>query len=332
VRPTATARATPDPDAAVEAAPIAPEGVAWLDRTDGGTALARCMAEVRTAMPPALAGALAVLDDTALTEDGCRLDLAVRGHDPGWCAGVVYAPVREACLRRAAIAARDHASCPRGPGLRARDPLCVALAARDARLCVSAGPVDRITCVAAATHDPRRCTALDAVLRPGCEREVAVLTPLLPLQVLRHALPNTGGLELPGADGGTSWALPGIDRGVFVDTEGTTWVVDATVGWPESFLAPESPRVGVRARPPQAPHDPGLLEVRVELPGYPMLDTRSGSLRPLGPVQWRMAGRQRGARSAASVELVGALGSTPLRFRLWWDSFVRDLIATDTMR
>ncbi len=303
-----------------------------LGEEDAAGALGRCVAEVREAMPRALAGALAVLDDTVLTEDGCRLDLAVRRRAPGWCDGVVYAPVRTACQRRSAIAARRPEACPWASTRRHRDPLCVALAARDPRLCVAAGATERITCTAAATHDPRRCAALDPALRPSCVREVAVLAPLGPPMVLRHPLPAQGGVSAPEDDGGPGWALSGVERGVFLDDAGWVWIVDPAVGWPAGVVAPETARFGVRVRPGTRPGEPDGLEARVELPGRAPLDTRSGSLALQGPVRWTARGSQRGARSAAELVLVAPSSAGALRLRVWWDSFIRDLIPADTLR
>lgn len=300
------------------------------DPADASDRLARCIASVDQGTPAALVGALAALDDRALVEDGCRLALAVEDGQPGWCSRVVYAPVRAACLRRAAIVARDAAACPRAVRTRARDPLCVALAARDPRLCAAAGATKRVVCTAAALHDPGRCSALDPLLRPACLREAAVLAPLTPTMVLRHPLPATGGAAWADADADAPWSLGDVARGVWVDDEGWVWVVDAAMGWPAHLVAPERPVIALRVRLGASPEADDAVEARVELPGRVALDTRDGTLR--GRIRWRMEGRHRGNRNAAEVELVGTGAAQGLRVRAWWDSFVRDLIPADVMR
>jgi hypothetical protein len=326
----ARTRPTPGPGLAAPSEGIARGPGTLDDPGDAGDRLARCIASVDQRTPAPLAGALAALDDRALVEDGCRLALAVEGGQPGWCSRVVYAPVRSACLRRAAIVARDAAACPRAVGARARDPLCVALAARDPRLCAAAGATERVVCTAAALHDPGRCSALDPLLRPGCVREAAVLAPLTPAMVLRHPLPATGGAAFADADADAPWSLGDVARGVWVDDEGWVWVVDAAMGWPAHVVSPEHPLVALRVRLGATPEADDAVEARVELPGRVALDTRDGTLH--GRIRWRMEGRRRGNRNAAEVELVGAGLARGLTVRAWWDSFVRDLIPADAMR
>ena len=116
----------------------------------GDDPLGRCVRRNREAMGPELGRALAALQDDALLEDACGLDLAVRARAPERCASVRLSSLRETCAFRASIAAARPDACPPAPGLRGRDPVCVALASRNAALCAAASLTERTRCLALA--------------------------------------------------------------------------------------------------------------------------------------------------------------------------------------
>ncbi|MFO0627868.1 MAG: hypothetical protein U0325_19980 [Polyangiales bacterium] len=155
-----------DPSPAPPPRPTRPPGVipraapvdASLEGTTGPDAavpevIARCVARARSATPDALRGALEVLDEAALLDGACRLDLAPRLRAPDLCAGASLTSLREVCLTRAAMTAGTPDRCPWLGGALRRDPVCVALAARDLALCAAAGAVDRARCEALARDD-----------------------------------------------------------------------------------------------------------------------------------------------------------------------------------
>jgi hypothetical protein len=199
--------------------------------------IGRCVRRNRAALGPELARALAALEDDALLEDACGLDLAVRARDPGRCAVVRLSDLRERCVFRASVAAARPDGCPAAPGLRGRDPVCVALAARDASLCGAAAYTERARCLALAAHDRRPCDALDPLLRPACVRDfdaLAALIPPLPRTPARSPEAARNAWVTPVEDASVEEPVAWLLRGVFLDEGGALWIVDPAVGWPSA--------------------------------------------------------------------------------------------------
>lgn len=321
--------------AAPPTVPSQPESEGFIPHDAGPGAVpapvAQCIARSRGALTPEVSGALGVLDAESFLEDACRLDLAVRARAPALCDAVRASVLRETCLARAAMIVGAPERCPEALGLRVRDPVCVALASRDVRLCAAATPAERARCLALARNSPRECERLDPLLRPGCLRDFAALGGALPALRGEPLPEGTATLRVSSGDAPT-FALRGLARGAVLDETGMVWIVDPSLGWPrESAVAPEAPRVGVRI--PTVGLDAGIeltVEARIALPESLALDTALGSAR----ARARCGGvpRRRGDPVVCDVTVEGVRAGLALRCELHVETFVRDVVAGSSLR
>lgn len=283
-------------------------------------------------MGPEMARALQALQDDALLEDACGLDLAVRARAPERCSTVRLSSLREACALRASIAAGRPEACPAAPGLRGRDPVCVALASRDASLCAAATPTERARCLALATGDHRPCDDLDPLLRPTCARDLDALRAVLPvLPRTRDLAPvqARNGWSTAAEDAGVDAPVPWLLRGVFLDETGSLWIVDPSVGWPStSAMVLDRALVGVVV--PSHRGTAVALEARLVTTGAPALSTLDGSLR--ATVTLTHAPHRRGGRAAGTIRFESATAGSGARVELRFDTFVRDVVMAAALR
>ncbi len=292
----------------------------------------RCVRRNRESLGPELGRALQALADDSLLEDSCRLDLAVRQRAPERCAPVRLSGLRETCAFRAAVASARPTSCPPSPGLRGRDPVCVALAARDASLCGAASLAERARCLALATGDGRRCETLDPLLRPACLRDLeplrAVVAPLPRADVLSPD-PALNVWSTFAGDAGADDPAPWLTRGVFVDEAGSLWIVDPALGWPRpSALGDDETRIGVvlSARRGAAT----VTDARLLAPGAMALSTGDGTLRATAMLT--RASTRRGGRVAGRIAFEGVTAGRVVRVELRFDTFVRDVVDAAALR
>jgi hypothetical protein len=314
--------------------PVAPSplGVGEAPPAPGDDPVARCVRRNRDALGPELGRALAALQDDALLEDACGLDLAVRAHAPERCASLRLSSLREACAFRASVAAARPEACPAMPGLRGRDPVCVALASRDAALCAAASLTERARCLALAAGAPRPCEALDPLLRPGCARDLEALRAVLPPLARSTAMAPEESLNVWSTavgDASVDTPVPWLLRGVFLDETGALWIVDPAVGWPSAdAMALERTLVGVTV--PSRRGSALALDARLVVEGAPVLSTIDGTLR--AAVTLTHAPRRRGGRAAGTVVLDGASGGRAVHAELRFDTFIRDVVMAASLR
>ncbi|MBK6532672.1 MAG: hypothetical protein IPF99_24670 [Deltaproteobacteria bacterium] len=298
----------------------------------GDDPLGRCVRRNREAMGPELGRALAALQDDALLEDACGLDLAVRARAPERCASVRLSSLRETCAFRASIAAARPEACPPAPGLRGRDPVCVALASRNAALCAAASLTERTRCLALSAGDPRPCDALDPLLRPACARDLEALRAVLP--ALPRAAPiapeeRLNAWSTPTGDASVETPVPWLLRGVFLDEAGALWIVDPALGWPSSdAMALERTLVGVTI--PSRRGSALALDAALVVAGSQAMSTADGTLR--AAVTLTHAPRRRGGRAAGSVVFDGTRGGRSVHAELRFDTFVRDVVMAASLR
>jgi hypothetical protein len=293
--------------------------------------IGRCVRRNRAALGPELARALAALQDDALLEDACGLDLAVRARDPRRCAVVRLSDLRERCVFRAAVAAARPDGCPAAPGLRGRDPVCVALAARDASLCGAAAYTERARCLALAARDRRPCDALDPLLRPACGRDLDALAALVPALLRAPARSPEAARNAwvtPVEDASVEEPVAWLRRGVFLDEGGALWIVDPAVGWPSAgAITLDQPLLGVVV--PSHRGSAPALDARL-VSASSSLSTAEGTLR--AGVTLTHAPHQRGGRAAGTVTLDGASAGRTVHLTLRFDTFVRDVVPAAALR
>jgi hypothetical protein len=141
---------------------------------DQFTTLDACVQHAR--VDPLVADALEGFGYDTFLRDACRVLDAARTHDGKRCDPIDASTLRAHCHAIVAEIAGDADACPwkiAAEPRRGRDPACVAIAARDPRLCAAAeGTTERATCDAIASHDAASCNRLAArVLQGRCRRD-----------------------------------------------------------------------------------------------------------------------------------------------------------------
>lgn len=292
--------------------------------------IARCVERTRASIPEALREGLGALDEPSLLDSSCRLELAPRMRAPWLCEGAALGSIRALCVTRSAMTAGAPERCPGVAGSAVRDPVCVAIAARDLALCAAAGSSDRARCEAIGAADPARCARLDPLLRAPCERELRALRgilPTIPVATGAASSPSIASLRC-GEDGG-SWSLGFARRGVYLDPSSAIVAVPLDGRWPAPWRAAEDDPV-LSLRVPLAGRR-GELGVRAEgvliLPRLLGARSDDGSLDVIARILSRP--QRRGDRVRIEVSLRGAAAGASIRCELSLDTFVRDLVSAD---
>lgn len=135
----------------------------------------RCAHDLAEQTPEAVRATLDDLGYERLFEDACAAQRAEESGDPDVCSELSVATLRDRCVARVAVAHERASDCPQARTIDGRDPLCVALAARDRRLCVAAGLVDGAACEAALGRE-RACARLPEEARGQCVSRAADLS------------------------------------------------------------------------------------------------------------------------------------------------------------
>jgi hypothetical protein len=151
---------------------------------DGFTTLDACI-ERRSRLDPLVGDALEAIGYDTLLRDACRVLDAAKARDARRCDAIVASPLRERCVDTVAEITGTAETCPwRLPSRKAlgRDPVCVALASRDPRLCTAVTEaLARATCLAIARHDAASCDALShGDDKARCARDAQRWASLLP--------------------------------------------------------------------------------------------------------------------------------------------------------
>gem|GEM_PF-1244231 len=299
-------------------------------------ALARCVARASERVPPELGGALGVLGAQSLLEDACRLDVAPRMGSSALCDAVRSSALREACLGRVAMATGVPERCPPAPGMRGRDPVCVAVAARAPGLCTAAPGSERGRCVALVRADGRGCARLEGMFREACARDAAALAPWL-RAARGEVLPDarvTVTERTPGEDAevGRRWELRAHRRGQWMDEGAVLWVADPSEASAQADVAAGVEAV-VRLRIPTAGARVGVggsAEARVTLPGMPAVDTAEGTAR--ATATFTAVPHGRGDRVAVRVDVEGATAGGGRAVTITVEGFVRDVAPAAALR
>lgn len=163
--PTRPAPSSIDPEASEQASLAPPE-------SDCATAL-------REATPREVRAVLDDLGYEGVFEDACRTQRAEESHDPTLCEALAVSSLRDQCLARVAILTRTPAHCPTARSGDGRDPMCVALAMRDRRMCAAAPILERAACESTLGGTAHGCRHVPELMRAECEARVARLAPVV---------------------------------------------------------------------------------------------------------------------------------------------------------
>lgn len=320
----------------VSAPPPARHETPRSDASALSDALARCLARTSERMPPELGAALGVLGAQGLVEDACRLDLAPRLGSSALCDAVRSSALRETCLSRVAMALAVPEQCPPTPGLRGRDPVCVAVAARAPALCTAAPGSDRGRCLALARADGRACEALEGSFRETCTQDVTALSPWLrPLQGTTFPDARVVVTEyVPSSDGGghRSWELRAHRRGQWLDEAGVLHVLDPSETSAASDIAAGVVPVVV-LKVPTVSARAGITvsaEARIVLPDARIIDTAEGTAR--ASAVFSVVPHARGDRVVATVTVEGATVGVGHDVTVTVEGFIRDQVPPFLLR
>ena len=145
--------------------PPAPGGDLKSD-LEAFTTLDACAREHRVA-DPVLADAIDAVGYDTLVRDACRTLQAIKAKDGQVCRPIAASPLRERCESLVAIVAGLPALCPvaTSGSLQAREPVCLARASRDERLCAAAPLAERAACRALVRGRSADCGADQSCVR-----------------------------------------------------------------------------------------------------------------------------------------------------------------------
>lgn len=180
-----------------------------------------CARALADQTPEAVRG---TLDDLGydVFADACTMARAEREGAATVCETLSVSTLRERCVSRVAIASGHPEACPAARTLAGRDPLCVALAAHDRRLCGVAGVLERSICEAALGR-PAACAQLPEMEREGCRSRAADLGARVQGEpITRPALETS--MTLTRADGSMR-AVSSAERGARITYRGCTRVL-----------------------------------------------------------------------------------------------------------
>src|SRR3954471_19652270 len=135
-----------------------------------------CVKERANVDPLAGEGVRGIGYDTFL-RDACRLLEAAKDKKRETCDRIDSSAMRARCQSWVAMVSQTPDACPmqfEGLVTRGRNPSCVAIAAKDPRLCAGESrTVQRGTCEAMVARDAAKCEVLLPSHRALCQREVA---------------------------------------------------------------------------------------------------------------------------------------------------------------
>lgn len=117
---------------------------------------------------PVLADAIDGLGYDTLVRDGCRTLQALKSKDGKLCLPIAASLLRQRCEAQVAIFVGEPSLCPLVAGAGAapaREPVCLARASRDERLCAAALPADRAPCKALVQGRSGECGGNETCIR-----------------------------------------------------------------------------------------------------------------------------------------------------------------------
>lgn len=155
--------------------PPAPAGDLKVE-IDNFVNLETCVSQ-HAKLEPLVGDALGAIGYETFLHDSCRMLEAAKDRKKETCERIDSSPLRRKCRSWVAILAQAPDQCPLeydAVVTRGRVPSCVAIAARDPRLCAGEGrAAPRAACEAMVNRDPARCSVLGPAPKAACERELA---------------------------------------------------------------------------------------------------------------------------------------------------------------
>jgi hypothetical protein len=258
------------------------------------TTLDACVAE-HAQTDPLVGDALDAIGYDTFLRDACRILEAMKAKDPRRCAPIESTSLRVRCESFVAMAGGHPEACPfdvPSDPQRGREPTCVAVASRDARLCAAEARPKRASCEALASKDDKRCvTSPGPAEKKACERAVLRWRGTIgdALAAAPGAAPRpVGRIEVRGVDGTPDPRPPitdlasEIDQGVVLVREplgGLRLRVGSLLASgvvPHAVGALKTTRIGVElVLPKEVAGEARIERVELEIPGAVELTTPS---------------------------------------------------------
>lgn len=252
----------------------------------GFTTVDACVA-ARAHLDPLLGDALEAIGYDTFVRDACRVLDAAHAKDARKCEDIDASSLRRQCTSVVAAIAGDADGCPWMVPSRpeaGREPWCLAMAARDPRLCAGAETAsDRVTCEATVRHDATPCATLPLdSARARCRRDADRWHAATPgPDGSLAALPAvTGALSLDASDAGSTDAtfLADLGRGLVLldQRDGVRFTLGIPGGPGGSFIAASphtSARISVELFASPDGKRVAVERAEISLPGKPMLAT-----------------------------------------------------------
>lgn len=295
-----------------------------------------CVSE-RAKLDPLVGDALGAIGYDTFLRDACRMLEAAKDKKKETCERIDSSPLRRKCETWVAILSQAPDQCPlqyEAIVSRGRVASCVAVAARDPRLCAGeTRSAPRATCEAMVNRDPAKCGTLLPNQKAACEREITRWKSLL-----SPALEGLDKLPTPHAKLkvlGASDAGPGTDVDLTSDvTNGVVVVTARERSRIEVGSLVESELAHLAAAPTRAARmslalindvKPSLQKVELILPN------EAPYVSPPAPCDCKVSkvkmAPTRGSEVSFSVEGKLTSGSRVQVFTLDVTTFVRDVVA-----
>lgn len=302
-----------------------------------------CVAE-RARLDPLIGDALGAIGYDTFLRDACRMLEAAKDQKRETCDRIDSSALRRKCQSWVAMVMQSPDACPmqmESVPARGRVPSCVAVAAKDPRLC-TAEPraAARATCEGLVMRDESKCDVLLPHDRPACKREIARWRSLLPspLEGLAKIAAPRGKLVVRGRDGTPDPNPTETDVGaelargaVVVTSRERARVELGSVGESEAArIAPapqKRPRIGVALRvdPGVDAPKPTLEKLELEIPGEATL-VHPGAKCDCKVTTARID-KTRGGEIAVAVKGTIGLGTRSYEIDVDLGTFVRDVVA-----
>jgi hypothetical protein len=302
----------------------------------------------RSHLDPVLGDAIEAIGYDTFLRDACRVIDAAKANDEARCGDIDSSPLAAHCRATVAEVAASPEKCPweiADRPARGRVPACIAVAARDARLCAAvADGVSRATCEATLRHEESPCAKLRTIAQQArCARDAARWRTVVPSAAAFEPFVVAGTLHVerterddaaPAIGGPSDVDLtPYLERGVtiFEQYEGTQVAIGPLSEAGLDFIAPSPNSSGSLALelivPAGSANDTGTVRlVRAELllPGRPPVATQG----PRSTLVVKLDKLVRARGGVLKVVVNGTLGTGVSSVRLHAEetTFVRDVV------
>jgi hypothetical protein len=302
---------------------------------DAFTSLDACV-KARTLTDPLLGDVVESMGYDTLVLDACRMLQALKAEDSKPCKAIALAALRSRCEISVAVRTGKPALCPvtAPPGRSAsRDPVCLARASRDQRLCAAALAAERPTCDALVLGDRGKCAGNSV-----CLRQVARWSTLIEKPAEHDPFPAQAHVDLRAIEGAPEPAAVSFD---LVDTAKQGAVLTRLGGNRTKVAVGSAPLVstGIKDAQPRllleivvspadlakGEHPLGPAQVKIDLL-VPKIQDRSLTTVTDAKLTGCAIGRETG--SPVKIALTATLHEAPRKYAVTIDieTFVRDLV------